>query len=204
MDVRRHCPKEKGEGIKMVQHVAIKCTHNNGDEGIYVGFYGTCSEEIIKSNIESGRVWCSQTDCACRKYYNSGFKGNKPINPCYESVLFRDWRYGAGSYHTGKRAGTPIRLSNVGIGKIAILTTRFPNDKEIDRRIIGFFKIGQIIDEPRKETIMVADREFCIRLPLEEAKELYFWDYYSTQGGARWNTGLIRYLSDVQVVRILT
>lgn len=187
----------------MAQHVAAKCTYNNGDEGIYVGFNGTCSENITKSNIDSGRVWCSQKDCGCRKYYDEGFKGNKPIDPCYESVLFRDWRYGSGWYHTGKRAGTRIRLSNVGKGKIAILTTRFPNDREIDRRIVGFFKIGHVINEPGKETIMVGDKEFRIRLPLDEAKELYFWDYYSTKGGARWGSGLIRYLNDDQVARIL-
>lgn len=188
----------------MAQHVAIKCTFNNGDEGTFVGFNGPCSEDIIKWNIDSERIWCSHRDCKCRKYYDGGFKGNKPSDPCYESVLFRDWQYGAGWYHTGKRADTPIHLSNVGISKIAILTTRFPSDEEIDRRIIGFFKIARVTNDPNKETIMYADRHCRIRLPMEEARDLYFWDYYSTRGGARWNTGLIRYLSDDQVVRILT
>jgi hypothetical protein len=187
----------------MAKHVAIKCTYNNGNEGVFVGFNGTCSEDIIKWNIDNGRIWCSQKDCECRKYYDTGFKGSRPIDPCYESVLFRDWQYGAGWYHTGKRAGTPIHLSNVDKGKIAILTTRFPNDDEIDRRIIGFFKIARVTNNPNEETILIADKAFCIRLPMEEAKELYFWDYYSTRGGARWNTGLIRYLNDDQTVRIL-
>jgi len=187
----------------MAQHVAIKCTYNNGDEGIFVGFNGTCSEDIIKWNIENGRVWCSRKDCECRKYYDKGFKGNRPVDPCMESVLFREWKYGAGSYHTGKRAGTPIHLSNVDKGKIAILTTRFPNEDEIDRRIIGFFKIAKVTNNPKEETIMFADRQYCIRLRIDEAKELYFWDYYSTRGGARWGTGLIRYLNDEQIARIL-
>jgi len=187
----------------MKQHVAIKCTYNNGDEGIFVGFSGTCSEDIIKWNIESGRVWCSQKDCECRKYYENGFKGNRPIDPCYESVLFRDWQYGAGWYHTGSRAGTPIHLSTVGKGKIAILTTRFPGDEEIDRKIIGFFKIGEITNKPGQETMLIADRSFAIRLPMEEAKELFFWDYYSTRGGAVWGTGLVRYLNDTQIIQIL-
>lgn len=187
----------------MAESVAIKCTYNNGDEGTFVGFNGTCSEEIIKWNIEHGRVWCNQRECDCKKYYNKGFKGKRPVDPCMESVLFRDWEYGAGTYHTGKRAGTPIRLSNVDKGKIAILTTRFPGDKEEDRRIIGFFKIAQITDKPEQETRMMADKKLRIRLPMEEAKELYFWDYYSTKGGAKWNTGLIRYLQDKTVLRIL-
>jgi len=187
----------------MGKHVAIKCTYNNGGEGANVGFHGTCSENIIKSNIESGRVWCNQKECECKEFYDNGFKGNRPIDPCYESVLFRDWRCGAGIYQTGKRAGTPIRLSNVEKGKIAILTTRFPGDSEIDRKIIGFFKIGDVINEPGKETILVADKDFRIRLPLEEAKELFFWDYYATKGGAFWGSGLVRYLDDNKVARIL-
>lgn len=193
----------RGGLIDMAQHVAIKCTYNNGGERVFVGFNGTCSEDIIKWNIDSGRVWCSQKDCECRQYYDDGFKRIKPIDPCYESRLFREWKYGAGWYHTGKRSGTPIRLSRVGVGKIAILTTRFPNDSEIDRRIIGFFKIGEVTNNPEEETIMIADRKCRMRLPMEEAKHLYFWDYYSTQGGAKWNTGLIRYLNDEQVVSIL-
>lgn len=187
-----------------MQHIAIKCTYNNGGEGIFVGFSDTCSEEIIKWNIEQGRVWCSHEDCACRKYYDRGFKGNRPVDPCMESVLFREWKYGAGWYRTGERAGTPIHLSNVGVSKIAILTTRFPEDEEIDRRIIGFFKIAKVTNNPNGGTMIYADEQFRLRLPMEEAKELYFWDYYSTRGGAKWNTGLIRYLSDEQVVRILT
>ena len=187
----------------MAKHVAIKCTYNNGDESVFVGFNGTCSEDIIKWNIDNGRTWCSQKNCGCRRYYDNDFKRSKPIDPCYESVLFRDWQYGAGWYHTGKSAGTPIHLSNVDKGKIAILTTRFPQESEIDRRIIGFFKIERVTNNPNEETIMIADKAFCIRLPMEEAKELYFWDYYSTRGGARWNTGLIRYLNDDQIARIL-
>lgn len=189
---------------KMAKNIAIKCTYNNGEEGVFVGFNGTCSEEIIKWNIEHGRVWCNQKECDCKKYYNKGFKGKRPEDPCMESVLFREWEYGAGTYHKGKRAGTPIRLSNVDKGKIAILTTRFPGDKEENRRIIGFYKISQVTNKPGEETKMMADNKFRIRLPMEEAKELYFWDYYSTKGGTRWNTGLIRYLDDKTVARILS
>ncbi len=187
----------------MSRHIAIKCTYNNGDEDDYVGFNGTCSENIIKWNIEKGRVWCSNKNCDCRKYYDKGFKGKIPVEPCMESVLFNAWKYGAGWYHNGDRAGTPIHLSDVEEGKIAILTTLFPNDEEIDRRIIGFFKIGRITDNDDEETVMYADKKFRLRLPMEEAKELYLWDYYSTKGGARWNTGLIRYLNDEQIVSIL-
>lgn len=188
----------------MGKHVAIKCTYNNGGEGVLVGFNGACSEDIIKRNIESGRIWCSQKDCQCRQYYDRGFKGDRPLDPCYESSLFRDWKYGAGWYHTGKRAGTPIHLANVEKGKIAVLTTRFPGDSEEDRKIVGFFKIANLVDQPDEETWLIADKEFAVRLPIEEARELFFWDYYSTRGGATWGTDLVRYLDDSQVARILS
>ena len=188
----------------MPKNIAIKCTYNNGDEGPLVGFNGTCSEDIIKWNIDNGRVWCSKEECDCRKYYDRGFKGKRPENPCMESLLFQDWEYGAGMYHSGKRAGTPIHLSKVGEDKIAILTTRFPGDEEIDRKIIGFFKIAQVTNNPGEQTELIADKKFRIRLPLEEAKELYLWDYYSTKGGAIWGSLLIRYLDDEITARILS
>jgi len=189
--------------IELTQHIALKCTYNNGDEGALVGFNGTCSEDIIKLNIESGRVWCSQEGCECRKYYDGGFKGKRPVDPCYESVLFREWQYGAGWYHTGSRKGKPMHFLKVEKRKIAVLTTRFPGDSEEDRRIIGFFRIGNVGNKPGEETNLIADRECAVRLPMEEAKELFFWDYYSTKGGARWGTGLHRYLSDNQISQIL-
>jgi len=188
---------------QMGQHVAMKCTYNNGGEGVLVGFNGTCSEDIIKWNVDNGRIWCSNKDCECKKYYDTGFKGNAPVDPCYESCLFRDWEFGAGWYHTGSKAGRPMTLAKVRRGKLAVLTTRFPGDDEEDRKIIGFFKIAEVRNAPGKETYLVGDRRFGVRLPIEEATELLFWDYYSTKGGSLWGTGLFRYLDDSQVMPIL-
>jgi hypothetical protein len=191
----------------MGRNIAIKCSYNNGGEGELVGFDGTCSEEIIKWNIEKGRVWCTQKECGCRKYYDRGFKGKRPTYPCLESELFHLWKFGAGTWHRGKRAGKPIHLSDVDVGKIAILTTRFPGDEEEDRKVIGFFKIAKVSNQPNKETTVFAEKRFRARLPIEEAKELYFWAYYHNQVGtshARWGPGLVRYLEDEIVLRILT
>jgi len=187
----------------MAQNVATKCTYNDGGERVFVGFNGTCSEKTIKRNIEGGRVWCNQQKCGCRKYYDRGFQGDPPAAPCMESALFRDWKYGAGMYQTGKRARTPVHISDVSEGKIAILTTRFPGDKEEDRKIIGFFKIRDVTNKRDEETRLIAHRDLRVRPPLEEAKELYFWDYYCTQGGTKWGTLLFRYLDDKTVLRIL-
>lgn len=187
----------------MGKSVAFKCTYNDGGEDVLVGFSDTCSEANIIRNVQNSRVWCSSLECACRHYYDRERKGPKPQEPCYESVLFREWRYGGGAYHTGVKAGTPIHLNNVEIGKFAILTTRFPDQHESERRIVGLFQIGKIEENP--ETVVTATPDSRIRLPLEEAKELYFWAYLNTNTGMPdWRTGLFRYLEDEQVHRILT
>jgi len=127
-------------------------------------------------------------------------KGDKPVEPCYESALFTRWQFGAGGFHTGMKAGQPIHLIQAEIGKFAILTTRFPNEEESERRIIGLFQIAEI----ESLNNLVAAPEGRIRLPLEEAKELYFGHIASnTAKKPVWKTGLFRYLEDDQVHRIL-
>jgi hypothetical protein len=186
----------------MGQSVAFKCTYNDGGEGAFVGFSATCSKDNIERNVKSSRVWCSSPQCECRQFYDTGMQGEKPEDPCYESRLFRDWRYGAGWFHTGVKAGTPIHLRKVEVDKFAILTTRFPGEPEEARRIIGLYQIGEILQIP--ETVLVAVPKGRVRLPMEEAKELFFWAYHRTVSGKPdWRTGLVRYLDDGQVHRIL-
>ncbi|TET44163.1 hypothetical protein E3J62_11105 [candidate division TA06 bacterium] len=181
-------------------HVALKCNYNNGREGILVGFEGVCSEDIMKRNIDNRRPWCSNRRSLCKKYYDKGFRGTRPKGKvCYESALFKDWEFGAGYHLTGIHAGKPMRIPNVGVGKIAVLTTVFPGEKDIDRNIIGLFRIGKVDDT--KETLVTADRKYRVRLPLEEAKELFFWDYYTKK--PPFGSHLHRYLDDIQVAQIL-
>ncbi len=190
----------------MASNIAFKGTYNNGNKGIYVGFDGACSDEMIKWNIEDGRSWCGNPACECMEYYEKGFKGNRPTFPCYESELFRRWEFGAGWDHYGVRGNSPRHIKNTEQGKIAILTTRFPEDQEMDRKIVGIFKIGKISPgDDAHETMISADKNFRIKLPEEEAKELYFWNYYKNQSSqeCRWGQGLFRYLDDVQIAQIL-
>jgi hypothetical protein len=188
------------QGANVLRSVAFKCTYNNGGEHPPVGFAGTCSLDNIARNVKDHRVWCSNQDCACKKFSDKGMKGELPVNPCQESVLFLDWKYGAGTFHHGKRAGKKIPLKGTGPGKFAILTTRFPGAKEMDRKIVGLFRIDEV-----ESKNSVLSKSGGIRLPLEEAKELYFWAYCNN--GAKkpdWRTGLFRYLEDGQVHRVLT
>lgn len=187
----------------MPRSVAFKCTYNDAGEGPLVGFAGTCTRDNIRRNIREGRVWCSHADCPCRVFYDGGMKGEKPEAPCYESLLFRRWQYGAGYFHTGKKAGNPIHLRQTAVGRLAILTTRFPCESESARRIIGMFQIGSI--DEGNETLLSARPRGRVRLPLEECRQLHFWAYHTTSvDSASWQTGLFRYLDDGQVHRMLT
>ena len=159
----------------MAKSVALKCNYNDGGEGTLVGFSNTCSKENIERNIKSHVRWCEEPRCGYHIYYERGLKGSKPIEPCYESKLFRKWEFGAGYDHkNGKNA--PRHMVQVKEGNFAILTTRFPGDDERDRKIVGLFQIEKI--QNADETMLFAEQQKGIRLPLEEAKELYFWAYH--------------------------
>lgn len=179
--------------------VAFKCTYNDGGEGDLVGFAGTCSIDNIRRNVKNARVWCSNSRCACRQFSDAEMKGRVPVRPCMESEIFTAWRYGAGTFHgEAKRGKIPIR--NTAPGKLAILTTRFPKESEALRRIVGLFRIERI----KNGNTIIAAANGRVRLPMEEAKALYFWAYCSNKAKTpNWRTGLFRYLEDGQVHRIL-
>lgn len=126
-------------------------------------------------------------------------KTGLPRDPgCLESKLFIDWKIGAGHYQKGKSAGQPIPMKDTGPEKFAILTTRFPGERESDRRIVGLFKIDKMVGNN------VVSERGGIRLPMEEARELYFWAYMKAKNDTpAWNEGLFRYVEDGQVHRIL-
>lgn len=187
-------------GADMAFSVAFKCTYNDGDQGPYVGFAGTCSTENIFRNVQNHRVWCSNDKCKCRVFYDRQMQGSRPVDPCQESKLFREWKFGAGRYHHGPRAGQRIALTRTEPGKFAILTTRFPGEPEEDRRIIGLFRIASV----EGKNAVIASPIGRIRLPLEEARLLYFWAYHRNKSKyPGWGTLLFRYLEDGQVHRIL-
>lgn len=50
---------------------------------------------------------------------------------------------------------------------------------------------------------MIADKKYRIRLTIDIAKGLYFWDYYNSyNGSASWKSGLFRYLNDIHRIQV--
>jgi hypothetical protein len=184
----------------MKNHIACKLYYNNGDEGVFVGFKGRCSEDNILYNIKKGGRWCSQPDNDCKKYYEGGFQNIKNDFPCNESILFDKWQWSAGEVFKNKK---PFPISKIEIGNIAVLTTVFASDKEVNRKIIGFFKIKSIKEN---KNIIYADEYYKLRLPLDMAKQLNFWEYYKNDENNKpeWKQKLFRYFKyDEQVPCVL-
>jgi len=183
-----------------MKNIACNLIYNNGDEGIYVGFKKRCDIKNIIANVEldSGR-WCSQPACSCRKFYDRGFKGKVEDFPCNESYLFEGWEWNPGNeYKTGK----PFRILQSGAGKFAVLTTRFTNCPESERKIVGFLKIKDLVNDHHQ---VIGLKKQSLRLTMDEAQELNFWNYHRNTKNATplWRQGRFRYLEDIQVAAIL-
>ena len=93
----------------MPRNITFKFTYNDSlGNGKYskIGFNGTCSDKIVKYNIEAGRSWFNNS--SCKQYYEKRFKERKPTKPCYESNIFTNWEYDAGWSHNGINGIVPI------------------------------------------------------------------------------------------------
>ena len=189
--------------------VALKVNYNDGSPGLGIGYKGVCTEQNIIRNMK--RVNCSLTDNPCRLYYEHGFKpSERPAtkNQCYEKNLFLKWQFGAGMYHHGNRTGKPIPIKKINTGDIAVLTTRFPDSSEEERKIIGLYKMASL-DTSRGNSdgyLIEADKDVRLELPADLAGKLNFWNYHKNKNGngIGWNEGLFRYLEKLEVDAIIS
>lgn len=183
-----------------MKSIACNLIYNNGDEGTYVGFKKRCDIQNIIFNVElDSKRWCSQPQCSCRMFYDRGFTGKVRDYPCTESYLFEGWEWNPGSVFV---TGENFRILNTGADKYAILTTRFGKAKESERKIVGFLKIDDLVEDHYR---VIGKKEQSLRLTLDEAHELNFWNYHKNQKSnvPMWRQGRFRYLEDNQVAAIM-
>jgi len=172
-------------------NIAFKCTWNDA------GFKGICSNSAYEYNISKNRVWCKKAPCRT-------FEGipNNIDHPCYESILFSEWRFGAGWDH--RIVERPRNIKYARSGKIALLTTLPPDRDEREREIIGFFKINRIEEGELKETVIYGDPEMS--LEIDPGVNIRFWNYYKNPNAPDrcvWGTGLFRYLNNQMIFDFL-
>ena len=187
----------------MSHSIAVKCIYNDSDEGALVGFKGACSLDLMQRYVQCKELYCGSERCPCHAYYfKENMKGERPAFPCMESRLFRDWEVAS---DPGREPGNGRHqhLTGAEPAEFAVLTTTFLGGLESERSIIGLFQIGEIT-EAGGEIRVVAAPTGRIRLPLEEARQLFFWAYCDTESHRpEWRGGLFRPLDDGQVHRIL-
>lgn len=188
-------------------NVAFKCTYNDGGStGGFVGFDGTCTDGNIVRNVEAGRTWCSASECKCRQFYQNRFRGRRPTEPCYESLIVSDLRFGPGTYHSGARDGDPIPMAGARTGKVALLTTRHPErDTEAERIVFAVYEIRDVHEDRQGRVWVQGDATQAIRLSQAAAFRLPYWRFKEPphSGVPDWRTGLFRYLSDQEVANFL-
>ena len=187
----------------MSQSIAVKCIYNDADEGSLVGFKGACSLDLMQRYVKCKEIYCGSEQCPCHTYYfRDRMQGERPAFPCLESRLFRDWEVSA---EPGRASvnGSGQDLAGTGPGEFAVLTTTRLGALESERTIIGLFQIGEITEEGGEMRVVAAPTG-RIRLPLEEARQLFFWAYCDTESHRpEWHRGLFRSLDHGQVHRIL-
>ena len=178
--------------------IAFKMNYcDGGKDSEHVGFYGICSDKIIKYNIEKPRAWCSNEDCDCKQYYDKKISRDELEGnyPCQESSALLDWRF---------EVAQPIR--NAKEGHLCLLTTKFPNMKEEDRFIVAMFIIGNIVERAEYGGLITANNNFdyCLEFSLNEVHKMKFWKvYHNSNGAIKWGSGLFRYFSDDDAVKFL-
>lgn len=175
-------------------NVAFKVTWVYGKDG---PFRTPCTAEGRKINIEKEKkVWCSQPENECRQLYD--LNSNKIVTgslPCYDSAIFKNWRFSAGIYHHGVKKGQPIPIRKTGKGKWAFFTSKKYGEREADRRVIGCFQIDDIVT--CEDGTQWVEAKPKIRYRVQDFdKAPRFWDYHTQEGPPKWGTGLFRYLND--------
>ena len=196
-------------------NVAIKSNYNDGGRNRErIGFHGVCSNPVMWNNIEvEKRIWCTQPECMCMQYYQ-GIVSREAVEDyyiqkgvCIESRMLVDWRASAGTHHNGPRKGMPMKLLKAGKDSLAVLTTRFPGERECDRVIFAAFLIGEDYEgDNREDGYVAAGPGYRISLNEEECRKLLFWNYFANEGDPErpaWASGLHRYLSDIESAQIL-
>lgn len=206
--------KGKCRHDNLKRNVAFKCNYcNGGFENNGMGFYGICSEKIIKYNIINAKHrMCCDSKCleyligkisrsSLQKYYEND-------KLCYECRLFQNWKFGVGfKYDKIEKRYIPKTLAKATEGYLAVMTSRDPESSEKARRIIGVFFIDEVHRGDMEEPGYVASHsKYRMCLNKEEARKMPFWKYYKNENNPEkiaWSYGLQRNLDNKQAADIL-
>lgn len=197
------------------RNLAFKATYCDGKKlsDTEVGFHGLCSEQNIQENCKgTGTRWCQNFDCACRQYFKKKttykqlrkeFRESGGF--CMESRLLNDWT--AYAEYSWKNGPKPRVIRNSEENKLAVLTTRFPNDTESERKVFAVFIIGNLFEGDSEYCGEVtAHSRYRLELTMEQSKQIDFWDFYQNTNNPKkkkWGQGIFRYMYDKDCAELL-
>lgn len=197
-------------------NVAFKCNYSDGGRtNARIGYYGVCSDETIRNNIEiEKRTWCGSADCECGRYLRNEITRSeldalfdKGKFLCYESQMLLNWKALAGIVQQGERKGQPMKLNQVQRNSLCVLTTRNPNTEEEDRYIFAVFLVDETYEgDGQEEGYVTTNSPYKIMLGPKEAESMRFWEYHANESKSEistWSSGLHRYFDDVEALQIL-
>lgn len=177
-------------------HISFRCEWNDGgvragsDVGM-LGWSGRCTLPTMTANVSAGRPWCSTCDCK-RVVEGSLARADSQKFPCYESRLFREALFSSGPNR---------RIRHAGKGDIAFFTTRRPDERESQRRIIGAMRIATVNGRHAylDGFIVRGDPASLIRLP--EKHWLLYCKFVKSKSFE--SQGLFHYIADGEAERIV-
>lgn len=198
------------------ENIAFKCNFcDGGSSSDRLGYQGVCSDAVIHNNIKvEHKVWCCSVDCACNKYLNQKISREELEKQCqgdgficYESQMLTKWRAFAGLVQTGVNKGKPMKLKNIGVNSLCVLTTRLPGSEEAERMIFAVFLVDQSYEgDDVDEGFVMTHSPYKISLTPEESSHMLFWNYHVNTNHPEkpaWSSGLHRYFSDEEAAQIL-
>ena len=190
--------------------IAFKLNYCDGGKSDHiVGFYGICSDKIIRLNQMMNRDQCTHPGCKCSQYYNGQITRSEldktwentryGNSPCYEAAALRDRAFGAGS---GRK------INGAGNGHLCIFTTQIPDEQGIlkqNERLVVFMGLIQEVIDSNDGDLIYIDKNHFINFNLSEARQFKFWDIHSNKdkNNTLWGSGLFRYFDDYEAIRFI-
>lgn len=212
---RREITIAKRKPVKKSMHpcIAFKLNYcDGGEDGEYAGFFGICSDEMIKLNMKKKKSWCSNSLCSCNLFIRGKITEEElleewsdeycGVNPCMDSAALRDWS-------AESSPGMMIRSAEP--GHLCVFTTQLPsknyNSLIKDRVVVGISIIDSIEDgnNDNSRVYSVIDDDYRLLFNIDEAKNFKYWDiaHVISNPNDLWGSGLFRNFDDEKAIDFL-
>jgi Endonuclease NucS len=185
-------------------NIAFKVTYNDR------GWANVCSPDAFQFNVfEKKTFWCCKQsewpdNCQSRFYRGRALSADR--YPCYDSVALATLSFSPGWNH---RTDAPHVCKEAKVGKVTLLTSRAPGEREAERFIFAILLIARLrvagADHSAPGTEFY-EGDQSASIVLERSSYVRFWDHYRNPRASSvtaWKAGLFRYADDATVREIL-